>query len=76
MKPYLDLLRHVYEHGDIKRSRAELLSDGSKPDTRSVFGHQIRYDLARGFPILTTKKVNFRQVAVELLWFLSGSIRV
>src|SRR4051794_41835724 len=53
----------------------------AKPDrtgtgTRSVFGHQLRYDLSRGFPLVTTKKVHFRSVAYELLWFLRGDSNV
>src|SRR4051794_41841045 len=53
----------------------------AKPDrtgtgTRSVFGHQLRYDLSRGFPLITTKKVHFRSVAYELLWFLRGDSNV
>jgi thymidylate synthase len=74
MKEYLDLLRHVYENGEVKQSRAELLSEGRrKPYTKSVFGYQFRLDLRKGFPILTTKRMNFEKIASELLWFLSGS---
>jgi len=76
MKPYLDLLRLVLERGDEKASRAVLESTGTKPKTRSLFGHQNRYDLSEGFPLVTTKFVPFRQVVVELLWFLSGSTNV
>jgi thymidylate synthase len=76
MKQYLDLLRLVYEHGEEKASRAVLQSTGSKPKTRSIFGYQTRYNLAEGFPLVTTKSVPFKQVVVELLWFLSGSTNV
>jgi thymidylate synthase len=62
---YEDLLRHVMAHGTAK-------SDRTGTGTRSVFGHQLRYDLAAGFPLVTTKRVHFRSVALELLWFLRG----
>ncbi len=62
---YEDLLRHVMAHGTPK-------ADRTGTGTRSVFGHQLRYDLARGFPLVTTKRVHFRSVALELLWFLRG----
>ncbi len=65
MTPYEDLMRHVFEHGVTK-------SDRTGTGTRSVFGHQMRFDLARGFPLITTKKVHFRSIALELLWFLRG----
>lgn len=76
VKQYLELLRFVYEHGQEKSSRAILESTGAKPKTRSVFGYQTRYDLSDGFPLVTTKTVPFKQVVVELLWFLSGSTNV
>lgn len=63
--PYEDLLREVYETGTPK-------SDRTGTGTRSLFGRQIRYDLAESFPLLTTKRVHFKSVAVELLWFLRG----
>ena len=63
--PYEDLMRHVFEHGVQK-------ADRTGTGTRSVFGHQMRFDLARGFPLITTKKVHFKSVALELLWFLRG----
>ncbi len=76
MKQYLDLLRLVLDEGEDKASRAVLASTGTKPRTRSIFGYQNRYKLADGFPLVTTKSVPFKQVAVELLWFLRGSTNV
>ncbi|WP_138442175.1 thymidylate synthase [Sinomonas susongensis] len=67
--PYEDLLRDVLEHGTHK-------SDRTGTGTRSVFGRQIRFDLAQGFPLVTTKRVHFKSVAVELLWFLRGDSNV
>ena len=66
---YEDLLRHVLEHGSAK-------GDRTGTGTRSIFGHQLRYDLRRGFPLVTTKRVHFRSVAYELLWFLRGDSNV
>jgi thymidylate synthase len=73
VRQYIDLLRLILERGEEKASRAVLESTGEKPKTRSIFGHQNRYDLTEGFPLVTTKAMPFRQVVVELLWFLSGS---
>ena len=67
--PYEDLLRDVLENGTPK-------TDRTGTGTLSVFGRQIRYDLSSSFPLLTTKRVHFRSVALELLWFLSGSSNV
>lgn len=67
--PYEDLLRDVLEHGAEK-------GDRTGTGTRSVFGRQIRYDLAESFPLLTTKKVYFKGVVGELLWFLRGDSNV
>ncbi|MCA0244309.1 MAG: thymidylate synthase [Proteobacteria bacterium] len=67
--PYEDLMRHVFEHGVRK-------SDRTGTGTRSVFGHQMRFDLNEGFPLVTTKKVYLRAVIVELLWFLRGGRNV
>lgn len=63
--PYEDLLREVFEHGTTK-------SDRTGTGTRSLFGKQIRFDLAESFPLITTKRVHFKSVAYELLWFLRG----
>jgi thymidylate synthase len=67
--PYEDLLRDVLEHGTHK-------SDRTGTGTRSVFGRQLRFDLAHGFPLVTTKRVHFRSIAYELLWFLRGDSNV
>lgn len=67
--PYEDLLRDVLEHGTHK-------TDRTGTGTRSVFGRQLRFDLAQGFPLVTTKRVHFKSIAYELLWFLQGSSNV
>jgi thymidylate synthase len=76
MKQYLDLLRHVRDHGVRKPTRAVLNSTGQKIDALSVFGYQMRFDLNEGFPAVTTKKLAFHSVVHELLWFLRGSTNV
>lgn len=65
-RQYEDFLRHVYENGVAK-------TDRTGTGTRSVFGYQMRFDLTKGFPAITTKRVAFKAVVAELLWFLSGS---
>jgi len=69
MKAYLELLQHIIDHGEKKEDR-------TGTGTISVFGYQSKYDLRDGFPLLTTKKVLFKAVAYELLWFLRGSTNI
>lgn len=69
MQQYLDLMHLVLDHGTDKRDRTGV-------GTRSVFGHQMRFDLSRGFPLVTTKKLFVKAIIVELLWFLRGDTNV
>jgi thymidylate synthase len=69
MKQYLDLMRHVRDQGVVK-------TDRTGTGTRSVFGHQSRYNLADGFPLVTTKKLHLRSIIYELLWFIRGETNI
>jgi thymidylate synthase len=69
MKQYLELMRHAREHGHRK-------GDRTGTGTLSVFGHQMRFDLAQGFPLVTTKKLHLRSIIHELLWFIRGETNI
>lgn len=69
MQQYLDLMRHVRDNGTVK-------TDRTGTGTVSVFGYQMRFDLADGFPLLTTKKLHLRSIIYELLWFLTGDTNI
>ena len=69
MKSYLDLVQHILDHGERKEDRTGI-------GTLSIFGYQLRHNMSNGFPLLTTKKVYFRSVVYELLWFLHGKTNI
>ena len=69
MRQYLDMMQHILENGTRKQDR-------TGTGTLSVFGHQMRFNLSEGFPLLTTKKLHIRSIIIELLWFLNGDTNI
>jgi thymidylate synthase len=69
MRQYLELIRYVLEHGKLRKNRTGI-------DTIGIFGYQMRFNLEEGFPLLTTKKLHFKSIAYELLWFLRGESNI
>ena len=69
MRQYLDLMQHIIDHGTEK-------GDRTGTGTKSIFGHQLRFDLSKGFPLVTTKKLHLRSIIHELLWFIKGDSNI
>tara|TARA_A100000164_G_scaffold219928_1_gene195203 strand:+ start:336 stop:1160 length:825 start_codon:yes stop_codon:yes gene_type:complete len=69
MKQYLELVRHVLQNGEVKEDR-------TGTGTKSIFGYQMRFDLSKGFPMVTTKKLHLKSIIYELLWFLKGDTNI
>ena len=69
MKQYLEMMQHVRDNGARKKDR-------TGTGTMSVFGYQMRFDLSKGFPLITTKKLHIRSIVHELLWFLRGDSNI
>jgi thymidylate synthase len=76
MNQYKDLVNHIIKNGTKKPTRAKLASTGQNIDAISIFGYQTRFNLSDGFPIITTKKIPFKTILHELVWFLRGDTNV